>query len=310
MDSVSASTEALSSEILSLKKAAGAYVMAHNYQSREIQEIADFTGDSLAMAQEAARTSAEILVVCGVYFMAETAKILNPEKRVLLPDLQAGCPLADFADPGKVREWRDRYPDHAFVTYVNSSAAVKALSDVCCTSSNALKIVESLESERIVFLPDRNLGSFVAENTGKEVILWPGCCPVHDGMTPQAVQEVKATLSDRRSMALVHPECTQEVRQEADSICSTGQMFSVVESHPDVKDFIIVTEGNMIHALQRQFPDHRFYEPQRKIHCRNMARITLEKLRDCLKEDRFSVEVDTGVSRAAVGSIRKMLELS
>ncbi len=300
--------QAILEEIDQLRREKGAFIMAHNYQDALIQDLADFTGDSLAMARRAAEAREELLVVCGVSFMAETAAVLNPDKTVLLPDPSAGCPLADYAAEEQVREWRRRYPDHAFVTYVNSSAGVKALSDVCCTSSNALRIVESLEEDRVVFLPDRNLGSYVSENTAKEVVLWPGCCPVHDRMSPEAVEQAAAACPE--ALILVHPECRREVRALADGICSTGQMFSFIEERAGIRDFLIVTEGRMIHALEKAFPDRRFCEPSGGITCRNMGKITPEKLLQGLSEERYRVSVDSETAALAGKAIRRMLELS
>ncbi len=298
----------LREEISRLREEKGAFIMAHNYQAAEIQDAADFTGDSLAMARRATEVREDLLVVCGVYFMAETAAVLNPEKTVLIPDPAAGCPLADYASEEKVRDWRSRYPDHAFVTYVNSSAGVKALSDVCCTSSNALRIVDGLDGDRVVFLPDKNLGGYVAEQTSKEVVLWPGCCPVHDQMTRDRVEESRRAHPD--ALVLAHPECPREVRQGADGICSTGQMFSFIQERPEAGEFLIVTEGRMIHALEKAFPDRRFYEPAGGITCRNMGKITLEKLRRTLEEGVYPVEVAPETAGPAARAIRRMLELS
>lgn len=301
----------LRDEIRSLKEQYGAIILAHNYQLPEIQDIADFTGDSLALARKATEIDQDVIVFCGVYFMAETAAILNPQKTVIIPDPTAGCPLADFASGETVREWKQKYPDHAFVAYINSNADVKAEVDICCTSSNAVKIVNSLEQDKIVFLPDRNLGSYVAEQTDKEIVLWNGYCVVHETVNPKSIIAVQERYPDAITMA--HPECPKPVREIADEICSTGQMFGVVDKYPDVKRFIVVTEWGMNYALQERYLDKEFIEPERRMECKNMKKITAEKLKTALadfkKMDYFTVKADPEIGLNAKKSIDRMLAI-
>ncbi len=301
----------LKEEIISLKKEKNAIILAHNYQLPEVQDCANFTGDSLELARKAVLIEEEIIVFCGVSFMAETAAILNPHKTVLTPNTKAGCPLADFATGAQVREWKERYSDYAFVSYINSNAEVKAEVDIVCTSSNAVKVVESVPQDKIVFLPDRNLGSWVAEQTNKEVLLWPGFCVVHERTNPLLIQTVREIHPNALIMA--HPECPKEVRDEVDEICSTGQMFGVVEKYPDRKEFVVVTEWGMVHALKKRFPDRVFIEPGHKtagrMECRNMKKITLEKVRDSLLNRETPISVDSATADRAKSAIDKMLAI-
>lgn len=292
------------------KKERNAYILAHNYQPPEIQDIADYCGDSLGMAQNAAKLDNPVLLVCGVYFMAETAAILNPDKTVLVPDMQAGCPLANFATAAAVQEWRNRYPEHTFVAYVNSSAEVKALVDVCCTSSNAVKIVRELKNDKIVFLPDKNLGSYVKKMVPeKEVVLWPGFCVVHETVDIEGVLEAKAAHPAAR--VLMHPECPESSLELADAVLSTGQMMDYVGQNPQQKEFIIVTEWGMTYALSRRYPGVNFYEPSRRLECRNMKKNTLAKVETALREmpGNLRVTVDPVTAGKARGAIEKMLVL-
>lgn len=303
--------DSLSQELERLKKERDAVILAHNYQLPEIQALADFTGDSLELARKAAAVDNRTIVFCGVYFMAETAKILNPGRTVLIPDKAAGCPLANFATAAQVKEWKAKYPGYAFVAYVNTLAEVKAEVDVCCTSSNAVKIVESVDNDKIVFLPDRNLGDYVRRRTGKEIVLWPGYCPIHDTVLPAAVSEARKSFPDALLMA--HPECPEPVRALADEVCSTGQMFGVVERHPGRERFVVVTEWGMNYALKERFPGREFFEPARRMECPNMKKITPEKLLAALRgeEDggRYEVEVPADTADRARISIEKMLNL-
>jgi quinolinate synthase len=303
--------EALS-EIARLKLEKDTFVLAHNYQLPEVQEAADFVGDSLALAQKALKIPNRRVLMCGVYFMAETVAILNPEKTVIIPDTTAGCPLANFAPVEMVREWKEKYPEHVFVAYVNSSAAVKAEVDICCTSSNAVKIVKALPQKRIVFLPDRNLGAWVKEKLPeKEIVLWPGFCVVHETVDPAAVYAAKQTNPD--ALVMVHPECPGDILAMADGVCSTGQMNEFVEKHPEAKRFIVVTEWGMVYALSRRFPGAEFIEPGgKRLECRNMKKNTLDKVIAALSDDtdrnRVSVPAETG--QRARKAIEKMLRLS
>jgi len=296
----------LQEKILQLKKQKNAYILAHNYQLPEIQEVADYVADSLGMARHALTIPNELIIVCGVYFMAETAAILNPNKRILIPDTNAGCPLANFAPVEEVRKWRKQYPNHTFVAYVNSSAQVKAEVDICCTSANAVDIVRRIPNTRIVFLPDRNLGRYVQKHVPeKEIVLWPGFCVVHETADLASILEAKHTHP--KALVIAHPECPEEIQQIADGVCSTGQMVSFVENHPETEEFIVVTEWGMVYALQKKFPNKTFLEPTRRMECKNMKRITLEKLYDSLVEEKYVVKVDEETSQKARKSIEKML---
>ncbi len=297
----------ISERIRYIKKEKNAIILAHNYQLPEIQDIADFTGDSLQLARKAVEINEATIVFCGVYFMAETAAILNPDKVVLIPDLDAGCPLADFAKASQVREWRERYPDHAFVTYINSNADVKAEVDICCTSSNAVKVVESLPQEKIVFLPDKNLGSYVAEHTDKHIVLWPGFCVVHETADREGI--LSAQKKHPQAKTLTHPECPKEIRDLSDVVCSTGQMFDAVKTNPSVSEFIVVTEWGMNHALKKRFPDRSFFEPDKRMQCQNMKKITIDKVLEVLITGKNRVVVDPVVAKKAKNSIDRMLAL-
>ncbi|MEJ5285060.1 MAG: quinolinate synthase NadA [Brevinematales bacterium] len=299
---------ALALKILELKKKKNAYILAHNYQLPEIQDVADFVSDSLGLARKAKEVESPLIVLCGVYFMAETAKILNPDKKVLIPDINASCPLACFADEKMVLEWRKLYPDAAFVAYVNSTAKVKALVDICCTSSNAVKVVNSLDAKRVVFLPDKNLGRYVKERVDKEVILWPGYCVVHENVNLDDVIQVKKKHPGALIMA--HPECPEEIVKIADGVCSTGQMFDFVKQNENVKEFIVVTEWGINHALKKMFPEKVFIEPKKRMECVNMKKITLEKLYNSLEKEVYEVSIDENISEKARISIEKMLKLS
>jgi len=298
--------EELKNKIINLKKIKNAYIIAHNYMLPEVQDIADFVGDSLAMAQEAKKVNSNFIIVCGVYFMAETAAILNPNKNVFIPDKNAGCPLANFANPKMVIEWRKIYSDYDFVAYVNTTADVKALVDICCTSSNAIKIIKSLKNNKIVFLPDKNLGEYVkSQIPEKEIITWPGYCIVHENADLESVLEAKKSNPD--ALMMVHPECPKEFRDLADGICSTGQMIEFVRKNYNYNKFIVVTEWGMNYALSRNFPDKKFISPSIKLECNNMKKITLDKVYNVLNEEKNKVIVDDEIAKKAYNAIEKML---
>ncbi len=281
--------------------------MAHNYQLPEIQEVSDFTGDSLALAKKAKEISGDSIILCGVYFMAETAAVLNPGRDVIIPDRNALCPLASFATALMVRDWRARYPEHAFVAYVNTTAEVKAEADICCTSANAVEIVKGLPQKKIVFLPDKNLGAYVKRMVPeKEIVLWPGFCVVHEKADPESV--LKAKNKHPEAAVLVHPECPSVIIEMADAVLSTGQMFGYVESHALTRDFIIVTEWGIIYSLQKRF-GRNFFEPLKRMECANMKRVTVQKLLKSLETLDFKVRVDPTVSLRAVKPIERMLEM-
>ncbi len=291
----------------SLKEQRKAVILAHNYQPGEIQDIADFTGDSLQLSVQASQTNAEVIVFCGVRFMAETSAILSPEKTVLLPELLAGCPMADMINAQQLTELKHKHPDALVVCYVNSTAEVKALSDYCCTSGNALELVRRLPKDRdILFVPDRNLGGFIVEQTGREMILWPGYCPTHMRILPEDIQ--KARQLHPEAAVLAHPECRPDVRQIADERLSTGQMLKYVKQSPKA-EFIIATEEGILHTLRKQNPDKRFYPANEKSVCPNMKKITLEKVLWSLEDMKYRITVEEPVRTQAKKSLDRMLEV-
>ena len=265
--------DSLKKKIGKLKRSRNAVIIVHNYQRDEIQEIADISGDSLALSQAAVRTDADVIVFCGVQFMAESASILNPDKKVLLPVMEAGCPLADMITPEKLRAKKAQYPGAAVVCYVNSSAEVKAESDIACTSSNAIEVVRSLEEKEVIFVPDKNLGRYVQSQVpDKDIILWEGFCPTHIRVQEEDI--VKTKIAHKDAEVIAHPECSPEVLALADHICSTGGMFTYVKKSSS-KEFIIATESGMLYKLQRDNPDKKFYLPTPHLVCANMKLITL-----------------------------------
>jgi len=285
-----------------LRKERNAVILAHVYQTGGIQDIADFVGDSLELSRKAVDTDADVIVFCGVRFMAETAAILNPDKIVLLPDMDADCELADMAAAKTLRKIRKQYPDAAVVSYVNSSAAIKAESDACCTSANAVEVVNSLDQNQILFVPDRNLGSHVAERTGKDIIRWDGYCYVHENIGSSIIERLKQLHPDAKIM--VHPECTKSVRNIADYIGSTAQML-IYAAKNKCKEFIVGTEDGLIHTLQKANPDKKFY-PVRTC-CRGMKRINLEKVAASLEKMRFKVDVPENIRAKAKHALERML---
>ena len=295
-------------KVLELKERKNAVILAHYYVDGLIQDVADFVGDSLELARKAKEAEGEIIVFCGVYFMAETAKILNPDRKVLIPYYKAGCLMADMAIAEELKEFREKNPDYAVVTYVNSSADVKALSDICCTSANAVKIIESLEAEKILFVPDRNLGSFVAEKVeGKRVELWSGYCPVHEKLNPEQARRVKEENPD--AVFVVHPECRKEVRDMADFVGSTSQIVRFVKE-TSAKKVIVGTERGTIHQLQKLRPDVEFIPAYPEFTCDQMKMITPERLIKALEREQFEVFVPEEVAAGARKAIERMLERS
>lgn len=294
-------------EIRKLAEEKNAVILAHNYQPGEIQDIADFTGDSLELAKIAAKTDYDIILFCGVYFMAESAKILSPDKTVLIPDEDALCPMAQMASPDKIIKMKEKYPNAEVVTYINSTAETKSESDICCTSSNALKIVEALETNEIIFLPDQNLGSYIAENTSKNIILWDGYCLVHHFRTVNEIIEAKKKHPN--ALVIMHPECPSDVRKYADQILSTGEMVKYVKDNPQ-NEYIVATENGMIHKLKTEIPQSQFYNVTDDFICRNMKKITLEKVLNSLKNNTYEVNLDNNIRLKAERSLKRMLELS
>ena len=304
----------LADEIKHLKKERNAVILAHNYQVAEIQELADHVGDSLGLAYRAAETEADVIAFCGVHFMGETAKIVNPGKIVVIPDLHAGCSLSDSCPPEKLAAYLHEHADKNYyvVAYINCSAGVKALSDVICTSGNAVKIVESVPADRnILFVPDENLGAWVTEQTGRPMTLWKGNCYVHVEFTRQSIERIRAEYPNAPVVA--HPECTHAVRILADEVCSTEKMVDYCKSSP-AGAFIIVTESGMLHRLKREIPGKTFI-PGPTDHCacadcRYMKMNTLEKLRDCLRNLSPQIIIPEDLRARAELPIRRMLELS
>jgi quinolinate synthase len=299
--------ENLINEILKLKTRKNAVILAHNYQPPEIQDIADFTGDSLGLSRKAAATDAALIVFCGVHFMAETAKIICPGKKVVLPDPSAGCPMADMITAEQLREFKAKYPGCPVVCYVNSTAEVKAESDVCCTSSNAVKVVLSLPRDKtVLFVPDKFLGAWVKKQTGYPIVCWNGFCPTHVRMTREMLDNARA----RHPVAevLVHPECPPEVCEAADQVLSTGQMLEFVRKSTKT-EFIIGTEKGLLHQLEKQNPGKAFYLVTKDLICPNMKKITLEKLLSAMKEEKVEITVSPAVADRARRAIEKMLVL-
>jgi len=300
--------ETLNKKIAKLKKERNAVIIVHNYQRDEIQDIADISGDSLALSKAAVRTDADVIVFCGVYFMAETAAILNPNKTVLLHVFEAGCPLADMVNTEKLLEKRKEYPDVAVVCYVNSSATVKAQSDICCTSSNAVKVVKALSNKRVIFIPDKNLGRYVQSQVpDKEIILWEGFCPTHIRLQEQDVLKTKQDHPEAEFIA--HPECQPQVLNLADHICSTGGMFTYVKNS-SANEFIIGTENGMLYKLRKENPDKKFYLPTQHLVCPSMKLTTLGWVAHALEANEHIISVQPEIAQKALKSIKRMLEVS
>lgn len=296
----------LEEKILKLKKERNAIILAHNYQLGEVQDIADFVGDSLQLSQNAAATSAEVIVFCGVHFMAETAAILCPDMTVLLPDTHAGCPMANMINAEKLRKRKQELPGATVVCYVNTTAEVKAESDICCTSANALKIVESLDSDEILFIPDQYLGHYVSTQTDKKMVFWPGYCPTHIRILPQHIIRLKQEYPHAK--VLVHPECRPEVIALADEVLSTGGMCRYA-GRDDASEMIIGTELGIIHRLKKENPDKIFIPASEQAICPNMKLITLEKVLWSLEEMTPQVTVPEPIRIKAKAAVDRMLEI-
>ena len=295
-------------KIQKLKKEKNAIVLAHCYQNVEVDEVADFVGDSLYLSQQAAKTDADIIVFAGVYFMAETAKILSPDKKVLLPRLEAGCQMADMINLQQIREFKAKHPNIPVVCYVNSTAEVKSESDICCTSANAVKVVKSMNVPKVLFVPDTYLGTYVGEQLKDvEVITYPGCCPTHLRIRPEDILEQKKVYPDAE--VLVHPECHKEVVKLADFVGSTtGIMKRAKES--SAKTFIIVTELGVVERLERDFPDKKFVLVSPKAVCANMKWIHLEDILNSLEAEQHEIDVDPELAKKAYAPIEKMVSIN
>ncbi|MFA5309930.1 MAG: quinolinate synthase NadA [Dehalococcoidales bacterium] len=293
-------------QIQKLKKERHAVILAHNYQRAEVQDIADFTGDSLELSQQAAKTDAAVIVFCGVHFMAETASILSPEKTVLLPDAGAGCPMANMITAAQLRAKKKELPNATVVTYINSSAAVKAESDYCCTSANGVRLVQSINAEEILFVPDQYLGAFIAAKTGKKMTLWPGFCPTHANIMPEDIRQRK--LEHPNAKVVVHPECRGEVIALADEALSTSGMIRYA-ARPDVKELIVGTEIEILHRLRKENPGKQFIPASAKAICPNMKKITMEKVAECLETMRPQITVPEEIRVKALAAVNRMLEI-
>ncbi len=303
---------AIQEEVLTLKKERKALILAHNYQIDAIQRVADYVGDSLGLAYKAEQADTDCIVFCGVHFMAETAKIVNPNKPVLLPEMAAGCSLSDSCPAEKLAAYKEAHPNVYVVAYINCSAAVKALSDVICTSGNAMKIVGKVPSDRdILFVPDQNLGQWVSKQTRRAMQLWPGSCYAHVLFTQQAIERLKLKFPD--ALVVAHPECTETVRDNADEVCSTEKMIGFCQDC-EAEKIIVVTETGMIHRLQREIPDKTFIAGPTDTcacnDCRYMKMNTIEKLRDCLRDMSPQIEMPEDIRLQAYAPIKRMLEWS
>jgi quinolinate synthase len=300
-------------EIEKLKKEKNAIILAHFYQEPDIQDVADFIGDSLGLAQQAESTSADIIVFAGVHFMAETAKILNPTKKVLLPDLKAGCSLSDSAPPIFFKEFKERHPDHLVISYINCSVGIKALSDIICTSSNAKKIVESLpKDQKIIFAPDRNLGAYINKQTGRDMLLWNGSCMVHEIFSLEKV--IKLKIRHPEAMFIAHPECEPNLLSIADYIGSTTALLEYSKHNPS-KSFIVATEAGILHQMQKDSPGKTFIPapPDNSCACNEcpyMKLNTLEKLYNCLLYETPEITMDEKLRLAAKIPLDRMLLIS
>ena len=303
----------LFAEIERIKKQKNAIVLAHYYQEPDIQDVADFIGDSLGLAQKAEKTNAEIIVFAGVHFMAETAKILNPGKKVLLPDLNAGCSLADSAPPDLFRRFREKYPDHLVISYINCSADIKALSDIICTSSNAEKIIDSLPKEqKIIFAPDKNLGAYLIKKTGRNMVLWNGACIVHEIFSLEKITKLK--IRHPNAKVIAHPECEEAVLRLADYIGSTTGLLKY-SKEDNAQEYIVVTETGILHQMQKQSPQKIFIPapPDNLCACNDcpyMKLNTLEKLYLCMEYEEPQIIMDEQVRLAALKPIMRMLDIS
>lgn len=295
-------------KIKKLKKEKNAIVLAHTYQNVEIDEVADFSGDSLYLSQQAAKTDADVIVFAGVYFMAETAKILSPQKTVLLPNLNAGCAMADKINLLQLRKFKDENPNIPVVCYVNSTAEVKSESDICCTSANAINVVKSLNAKEVLFVPDQHLGSYVESQLNDvKVITYPGFCPIHHSITTDDVISKKSLYPNAKVM--VHPECQKAVTQMADFVGSTTAIIKAVKESND-KEFIIVTEKGVVQRLERDCPDKKFVLINEKAICETMKLIHLEDILNTLQNNEFEIKVDEGIAKKAANAIERMVNIN
>jgi quinolinate synthase len=289
------------------KKELNALIMAHYYQPAEIQDIADFVGDSLQLARQAAESAASVIVCCGVKFMAESAKILSPDKTVILPNSEAGCPMADMATAGELRRKKEEHPEALVVSYVNTSAEVKAESYICCTSSNALDVVASIPADKpIIFVPDRNLGSYIQGQTGRDMILWDGYCPIHDRLSIDDINRARSLYPG--ALITVHPECRPEITRIADAVRSTAGLLAYIQESP-AREFILGTEAGFVHTLNKHCPDKKIYLAYEQFNCPDMKLINLERLAQALENLETRIEVDSVTSSKAREALDRMLQI-
>jgi quinolinate synthase len=298
--------DTIQARIAKLKKEKNAVILVHNYQRPEVQDIADFTGDSLELSQKATATDADVIVFCGVHFMAETAAILNPEKTVLLPDAHAGCPMANMITDEQLRQKKKELPGATVVTYVNSTAAVKAESDYCCTSANGVKVVSQIDNDEIIFVPDQYLGDFIARRTGKTMTLWPGYCPTHVRILPEDITDRKR--EHPKAKVVVHPECRPDVIEMADEALSTSGIIRYA-AREDVKELIVGTEVEILHRLNKENPGKTFIPASKKAICPNMKKITLDKILTSLETMTPEVIVPEEIRIRARGAVERMLAI-
>lgn len=302
----------LQEEIRRLAKAKNAVILAHNYQLPEVQDVADYVGDSLGLSLQASKTDAAMIIFCGVHFMAESAKILNPGKRVFLPNLSAGCSLSDSITPESLQDYKDRFPDHTVVTYVNSSADVKAMSDYCCTSANAVSVVRHVPNNKILFTPDRNLGAWVKKQVPeKDIVVYDGVCPIHDVLRGANVKQVRS--ENPEAVVIAHPECREDILALADEVCSTSGMMDAVLRHPEAKTFLVATEWGVLHQLRQRYPGREFISADGCIGCRlncpYMKSINLPIVLRSLEEEVFEIKVDEDVRQKALLALQRMMEI-
>ncbi len=293
-------------EIKRMKEERNAVILSHNYQRPEVQDVADYVGDSLGLARMGAESTADVIVLCGVRFMAETVCIMSPDRTVLMPDPDAGCPMANMITAQNVLDLRMKHPDAACVAYVNTSAEVKAVVDVCCTSSNALEVVDSVETDEVLFIPDKYLGQYVQSKTEKELILWNGFCPTHVKIQPEDILREKKAHPGAKTM--VHPECTPQVTALANVVLSTGKMLEYAQKN-NAKEFIVGTETGMLYTLQKQNPCKRFYPATSLAVCPNMKKTTLFSVLSALENMETRIVVPPGIGKKAASSIERMLQI-
>ncbi|MCX7994692.1 MAG: quinolinate synthase NadA [candidate division WOR-3 bacterium] len=294
-------------KIEELKKKRDAVILVHNYQLPEVQDIGDYVGDSLELARFSKNTQSKVIVFCGVHFMAETAKIFNPDKKVLMPDIHAGCPMANMIDPIRLIKEKEKHPEAGVITYINSTAEVKALSDICCTSANGVKVAKKMEKDEIIFVPDKYLGSYVARRVPeKKFYLYNGYCPTHMLFSREEILRLKGEFPD--ALVLAHPECRIEVQEIADEICSTSQMLTFARNNP-AKRFIICTEIGLIHRLKKENPEKEFIPGNPNAICPNMKLNTLEKILWSLEDMKYEINVDEEVRIKALKAIERMMAI-